>query len=150
MVVSVVLRALLGRTGRGFSVWVVFLLVDGHVHLLNQEAVSRDTVSCSEQDNVTNDEVADGYTCRGAILASEDGSLLVQNFLSEVQELSFLSVITDRSNEGGKDDSEMDGDGLNPHVGVIRPEGEDEVERREDQEQLVEEVLELVPQDLQV
>ena len=147
MVVTAILRALLDGTGCFSSVGVVGLLVNGHIHFFDQQAVSWDAVSGGENKDVTNDEVVDKHGLGGTVLASENGAGFSHDLSSEAEELLLLSVVAKGSDEGGEEDSEVDAHSFEPHVRHIGPEGEEEVEGRKDQESLVEEVLELVPKD---
>jgi len=89
-----------------------------HIHLLDEEAVSWDTVTLVKEDDVTDDEVLDIDSLGGAILATQDGDFLVHDFGLETQELLLFAPITESLDHSGKEDSEVDGDGLEPLLAV--------------------------------
>jgi hypothetical protein len=117
---------------------------------LDEEAVSWYTVSGLEEDHVTNDEVRDVDSLGGSVLASEDGGLLVHDLRSQVQELSFFSIVAEGLNHSSEGDSEVNGYALEPLVGHVGPEASDEGHSCENKEQEHQELVALIPEHFKV
>ena len=120
-----------------------------HVHLSDEEAVGGDAVTLVEQNDVTNNKVLGVDGLSGAVLATEHGDFLVHDLGLETQELLLFTPVTEGLDHGGKEDGEVDGDGLEPFLaGISHEEADDEGDSGEDEEDLDVEFVELVPEDL--
>jgi hypothetical protein len=53
-------------------VWENRRLVDKHVHFLNQDAVSRDKITCLKEQHIPDHNLADVNFLAGALLPSEN------------------------------------------------------------------------------
>ena len=129
------------------------LLVDVHIHFLDENAVGRDAVALVEEDDVANDEIFAEDGLGGAVLAAEDSDLFVLDLVLEAQELLLFTPIAESLDHGGKEDGEVDGDGFEPllAVGSVLALGEDTDDKGdsgEDEEDLDVPLVELVPKNL--
>ena len=61
-------------------VGIVVLLVSLHIHLFDEQAVSRYAVTLVEQNDIANDEAASVDGLGGSVLPSEHSNFLVHNF----------------------------------------------------------------------
>ena len=83
-------------------------MVNLHVHLLDEHAVSRHTVTLIEDDDVTNNEVFDVDSLRSTVLATEDNTFLIHDFGAESQELLLLTPIAEGLDQAGESNSDID------------------------------------------
>jgi hypothetical protein len=93
---------------RTFIIGVEELLINLHVHLFNEHAVSRHTVTLIEDDDVTDNEVFDVDSLRGTVLATEDDTLLIHDFGAESEELLLFTPITEGLDHAGEANSDID------------------------------------------
>jgi len=149
VLLDILVGALLSDAFRSWSIAIELLLINMHVHLLDKEAVSGDAVTLVEQNDVANNKVLNVDGLRGAVLATEYGDFLVHDLLLEAQELLLFTPVTEGLDHGGKEDGEVDGDGLEPLLaGISHEEADDERDGGEDQEDLDVEFVELIPENL--
>ena len=116
-----------------------------HVHFFDENAVSGDTVALAEEDNVTNDQLANHNSLGGAILTTEDSTLLVHDFAAEAEELFLLTPVAEGLDESSEEHSEVDRDGLEPLPLDSLEEADHQGDRGEDQKEQDVELVELVP-----
>lgn len=104
---------LLNRLG-AIGVGEELLLVDSHIHLFEEEAVSGDAVTLVDKDDVTDDEVGyvDGLGC--AVLTTQYCHLFVHDLFAESQELLLFAPITEGLNCGREEHGKVDRDTLEP------------------------------------
>lgn len=84
------------------------LFIDGHIHLFDQKAVGRDSVTLLEKKDVAYDDVLDWDLGGDAVLAADDGGLLSLDLFNQVLELIFLAKVTDRRDQSHKKDGNID------------------------------------------
>jgi hypothetical protein len=89
--------------------WVVELMINGDVHLFNQDAISWDSVTLLKIDNISDNELGDWNFLNGSISTSVDTNLLVVDFFPEVQEVSFLLPVTETCDDADKHKSGVNG-----------------------------------------
>jgi len=117
-----------------------------HIHLFDEEAVSWDTVTLGEENDVTDNELLDEDVLRGARLATEDGHFLIHDLLAESQELFLFAPVTESLDGSSEEDGEEDGYTLEPLALLVLEEAEDEGDTSEDDEDPDVELVKLVPQ----
>jgi hypothetical protein len=130
------------------------LLVDVHIHFLDEKAVGGDAVTLVEKDDVANDEIFAIDSLGGAILTAQNSDFLVHDLGLEAQELLFFAPVAESLDCGGEEDGKVDGDGLEPLLGVgifrFGKDTDNEGDGGEDEEDndvlLVELVLEDLPE----
>ena len=153
VLLGVAIGALLHSVVRSWHIRVDLLLVDMHIHFLDQDAVSGDAIALVEEDDVANNDILRVDSLGGAVLATKYDNLLILNLVLQAQELLLFTPVTEGLDHGGKEDGEVDGDRFEPLLAVdtFLLFGEDAHEQRdggEDQEDLDVPLVELVPQDL--
>ena len=143
---DILVRALLGDHLGILLVLEELLLIDAHIHLLNEQAVSWDTVSLVEEDDITDNEVTRVNGLGGTRLTAKDSYFFINNFLLEPQELLLLAPVAESLDRGSKEHGEVDRDTLEPlTLGLILEEADHEGDGGEHEEHLHVEVVKLVP-----
>jgi len=89
--------------------WVVELMINGDVHLFNQDAISWDSVTLLKIDNISDNELGDWNFLNGSISTSVDTNLLVVDFFPELQELSFFLPVTETCDDADKHKTGVNG-----------------------------------------
>ena len=125
-------------------------MVNKHIHLTNEDAISRHAVSSFKKYNVTDNEVVHKDTLASAVLSTENGNFLQVDFFLEVEELLLLSVIAVRGDKCCKDHSEGDREGLKPGVLFVGVETGQKLEGSEYKEKLGEAIFELFEENIPV
>lgn len=113
---SVVLRLLLGDTG---SVLSVDALVDAEIELFEDDAVCWDSVALLDTEDVTDDEFTNGDRGGCSEGSSEDGYLLIVNLVLDFEVLLLLDVVAEGSEEAGKHEAEIDGEGFDVALAAL-------------------------------
>ena len=129
------------------------LLVDVHIHFLDENAVGRDAVALVKEDDVANDEIFAVDGLGGSVLATKNSDLFVLDLILEAQELLLFTPVAECLDHGGKEDGEVDGDGFEPLLAVgsviaLGEDADDEGDSGEDEEDLDVPFVELVPKNL--
>ena len=129
------------------------LLVDVHIHFLDQDGVSGDTIALVKEDDVANNNILGVDSLRGAVLATKYDNLLILNLVLEAQELLLFTPVTEGLDHGGKEDGEVDGDRFEPLLAVdtfllLGEDAHKQGDSGKDQEDLDVHLVELVPKDL--
>lgn len=106
--------ALLGGLLRVLHIGEELLLVNLHVHLSNEDAVSGDAVALAKNDDVAYDEVLAVDGLSGAHVSTEHIDFIVLDFLLKEQELLLLAPVAEGLDQTGEKDGECDGRGVYP------------------------------------
>jgi len=83
--------------------WIVHALVNFNVHFLNENAISWNSISLLNINQVADNKFSDGDGMTGSMSSSINNYGLVINFILKLQELKLLDVITDGRHQGSKD-----------------------------------------------
>lgn len=129
-------------------------LVDVHIHFLDKEAISGDTVTLVEEDDIAYNEIFAIDSLGSAVLTTQNSDFLVHDLGLEAQELLFFAPVAEGLDKGGKEDGKVDGDRLKPLLGVgifrLGEDTDDEGDSGEDEKDnnilLVELILEDLPE----
>jgi len=121
-------------------------LVDFHIHLGDENAVSGGAVTLFEQNDVADDEILAEDGLRGAHVTTEHINFVVLDFLLKEQELLLLTPIAEGLDQTSEQDSEGDRGSINPSD-IVGEEGEEEAGSTKEQQNLHVELIELVPKD---
>jgi len=84
-------------------------MINGDVHLFNQDAISWDSVTLLKIDNISDNELGDWDFLNGSISTSVDTNLLVVDFFPELQELSFFLPVTETCDDADKHKTGVNG-----------------------------------------
>lgn len=122
--------------------WENIPLVDLHVHLLDEEAVSWNAITLLEKHNVTNDDFCERDLGRDSILASDNCRILCLNLSVQVTELALFAEVADSRNCGHEENSNVDRYTRNPAICFVCEERHNEGEGGNNQEQPDEVIIE--------
>lgn len=84
------------------------LFIYCHIHLLDQKAISRDSVTLFKEKNIAYYDVFYWDCRRDPVLASNNGGLLSLDLFHKILELIFLAKITDCRYQSHKEDRNVD------------------------------------------
>jgi len=127
----VTVTALLHGSFETLHVRIELLLVDAHVHLLNEQTVSRHAVALLQKDDVTDDQVLH-IDCRGgAILAAKYSGFLIHDLRSQTQELPLLAPVAEGLDQAGENDCEINRKCFNQFL-VFGEDADDQADGGED------------------
>ena len=77
---------------------VIHALVNGDVHLVDQDAISRHAITLVNINNISNNEFPNRNTLNCSKCSSANGNVLVVDFVFETQELFLLNPVTESGN----------------------------------------------------
>ena len=94
-------------------IWEVVLLINGDVHLFNQDTISWNFISLLNIYNISNNEINDWNFFYSSISTTVDLYFLVIDFFSKLQELSFFPPFTKTCDKADKQETGVDCQRLN-------------------------------------
>ena len=94
-------------------IWEVVLLINGDVHLFNQDTISWNFISLLNIYNISNNEINDWNFFYSSISTTVNLYFLVIDFFSNLQELSFFPPVTETCDKADKQETSVDCQRLN-------------------------------------
>jgi len=84
-------------------------MINGDVHLFNQDAISWDSVTLLKIDNISDNELGNWDFLNGTISTSVDLNPLIVDFFPKLQELSFFLPVTETCDDTDKHQTSVNG-----------------------------------------
>jgi hypothetical protein len=84
-------------------------LINGYIHLFDQQTISWDSVSLIEVNDISNHQVLDWNGLNSPILSPKDCHQLFVYLLLELEELPLLQPVADTRNEAREEQTSVNG-----------------------------------------
>lgn len=92
---------------------MVHRLINSDAHFLNKDTIGWHAITLLNVDDVTDDEVFDANRFSGSISSTINSELFPINLILETKELPIFTVVTQRCNDGLREETKVDGQALN-------------------------------------
>lgn len=92
---------------------MVHRLINSDAHFLNKDTIGWHAITLLNVDDVTDDEVFDANRFSGSISSTINSDLFPINLILETKELPIFTVVTQRCNDGLREETKVDGQALN-------------------------------------